>query len=348
MITTGMAAWLGLALLSVAPALPPATNPATTPAPTPAPDPALTPAPTPILRSRGNDPLDPVDKARRNAVVEDLLAAEAAATEHPETAEPALRRALRAFTEIAPLVADDDYAQSARTYAQLALARTRLVAGDRLAAIKALDAALRTARGAPLPVTQFGPSLGALYDERVAALAQHEAATLEVRCTAACRVLVDELPFEPGPLPAGHHRVWIESEHPGLPVLRREIDPTPGQVVTLDYDEAPAPAPEPTPTPAPPAPAPTPARRVLPRWTTGLGLGLGALTAGAGGALVGIDHRCTPSVADPREVPCARIYDTDAAGWTLVALGSAVVLTSAVILVVDEVRQRRARRAGRP
>ncbi|MEM9455862.1 MAG: hypothetical protein AAGF11_16900 [Myxococcota bacterium] len=331
---TVTAAWLGLTLLSVAPASPDR-------APTP------TAGPPPMLRSRGDGPLDPTDKTRRNAVVEDLLAAEAAATEDPQTAEPALQRTLRAFAEIAPLVADDDYAQSARTYAQLALARTRLVTGDRPGAIEALDTALRTARGAAMPVTQFGPSLSALYDERLAALAQQEPATLEVHCRSACRILVDERPFEPGPLPAGRHRVWIEAKHPGLPVLRREIDPVPAEVVTLHYDEAPAPEPAPAPTTTPPPPAPTPVRRVLPPWATGLGLGLGTLTAGGGGVLVGIDHRCTQSFRDPRRALCPEIYDTDAAGWTMVAVGSAIVVTSAVLLVVDEVRQRRAGRSAR-
>ncbi len=328
------------------------------PAPGPSGGPSVTvtsPTPDADVRSRGGAPLSAEDKARRNAVVEALLAAEAQATENPESAESVLLEALRNFGDVAPMVAEDDYAQSARVYAQLALARTRLVLDQPAGAAAALDTALRIARGTALPVNQFGPTLVALHDERAAVLGGLAPATLAVDCAAPCRVFVDERPYDGESLVPGHHRVWVEAEAPGVLVLRREVDLEPGEQRTLDYDRVPPPVvptepAEDTPptTTAPPA-ATTPSEapgRILPRWATVFGLATGVAVTGVGAALVAVDHRC-PSLEDPRQVDCLNILDTDAGGWTLVGLGSAAVITSAVLLTVDEVRTRRARRRGR-
>lgn len=303
-----------------------------------------TSARSPSLRSRGDGPPTTAEKTRRNEVVEALLQAEAEATERPESAEPALLDALARFADIAPLVARDDYAQSARTYAQLALARTRLVLDRPSDAVIAIDAALRIARGAPLPAAQFGPDLVALVDERVAALAERPPGTLRVTCHLPCRVWVDEQPFETGPLPTGAHRVWIEAKQPGRPVLREDVEIRAGERLDLAYDVPDDPSLDDDPPPVDAAePVPLAPRRLLPRWASVLGLVAGGAGAGVGGGLVGVDHRC-PDLSDPRQVPCLRILDTDAGGITLIALGSVVAVASAVILVIDERRGRRARR----
>jgi hypothetical protein len=75
-----------------------------------------------------------------------------------------------------------------------------------------------------------------------------------------------------------------------------------------------------------------------------LGLAAGTGAAAAGGVLVGVDHRC-PDLSDPRQAPCLRILDTDASGFALVGVGGAVAITAAVILAVDEIRARRARKS---
>ncbi|MCX4245717.1 hypothetical protein [Paraliomyxa miuraensis] len=344
--------------LALAPALPSATaaalplHPRRSPAPAPAPalalarlaEPPATSETEPVL-SRGEGPMSSADRARRNTVVEDLLDAEALATESPQTAVPVLQAALRAMADVAPLVAHDDYAQQARVYAQLALARTHLVLDHHAEASESIDSALRIARGKPLPAAQFGPSLVALYDERVAAAAKVPPGVLEVRCTMPCRVLVDEQAFEgSAELPAGPHRVWIEAVAPGIPVMRREIVTKPGERMELSFEAEGRPEPEPEPDPYPPD-GPLPAKRILPRWASAIGLGLGVAAVGTGGALVGVDHRC-PDLRDPREVPCLWILNTDAGGFALIGIGSAVAITAAVILAVDEVRAKRAKRRG--
>lgn len=291
-------------------------------------------------RSRGEGPLTDDERARRDAAIEALVAAEAQATETPETAEGPLHDALRGFSDVAPLVADDPRAQEARAYAQLALARTRLVLGRPQDAAATLDDALREAGKRPLPIEQFGPALAALHAERVAALGALPPATLTVRCSVPCRVLVDEHPLE-GELLPGTHRAWVEALAPGLPVLRRALELQPGEAVELAYEVQ---APAPTSGPAPVVDEPTTARRrILPRWASALGLGVGVGLVGAGGGLVGVDHRC-PDLSDPRTTPCLRILDTDTGGFVLLGVGGAMAITAAVILAVDEVRARRGRR----
>lgn len=296
------------------------------------------------VRSRGEAPLSVEERARRDAVIDALLAAEARATEEPDSAERPLREALRALEEVAPLVADDARAQQARVLAQLALARTLLVKGGASEAAAALDDALRTARGQALPIALFGPAMVTLHDERLAVLRQLGPAKLEVTCSRECRVFVDERVFDRGQpeLPAGAHRVWVEAVDPGLPLLRREIVLAPGEVLEIEYAvEEPAPA-EPL---ADATEVEISRPRIMPRWAAGIGIGAGLGLATVGGGLVGVDHRC-PDLSDPRQVPCPRILSTDAGGFVLIGLGSAVLLTSVAILVVDEVRARRARKNG--
>ncbi|MCH9684510.1 MAG: hypothetical protein K0V04_23950 [Deltaproteobacteria bacterium] len=270
-----------------------------------------------------------------------LVTAEAQATEQPQTAGPALHQALRDFTDLAPLVADDPQAQTARAYAMLATARTALVLGEAQRAADALDEALGVARGSSLPVESFGPSLEALHAQREAVFATRQPGRLQVRCNLPCVVYVDERPFVPleGPLPPGPHRVWIEAEDPGHAVARHVVDIRAGRTEALDYTLEREPAVTDEIAAAPPA-AP---KRLLPRWASILGLAVGTGVAVTGGVLVAVDHRC-PDLTDPRDNRCIRILNTDAGGWTLVGLGTATAIVGAVILAIDETRARRHQR----
>ena len=289
-------------------------------------------------RSRGEGPLTAEEAARRDAAIEALVAAEALAIESPETAEGPLLDALQGFADVAPLVADDARAQEARTFALLALARTRLALGKQADAAAALDEALVIARGRALPVAQFGPGLRTFHDDRADLASSQPRASLAIRCSVPCLVLVDEQPFT-DPLPPGSHRVWVEALAPGLPVLRRSTTLAPGRTVELEYVvQAPERAPSPVPDDEPTAP-----RRFQPRWASVLGLAVGPSAAVVGGVLVGVDHRC-PDLSDPRRVPCPRILNTDTGGFTLIGIGSAIAITAAVILAIDEVRARRGRK----
>lgn len=335
------APWLALVLLSSTPPAPglPLRMREAEALPVPALAARLALAPAPI--SRGTGALDGDERRRRDDAVRALLEADALATESPETAEPALVAALRAFAELAPLV-DDPEAQQARLFALLSLARTYLVLDRREDASAVIDEALRVARGETLPVEQFGPDLVALRDELRDA--GPRTGRLEVECSVPCRIWVDERAFDPEAprLREGTARVWVEASEPGRAVRRESVRIDAGATTTLRY-EVEAPALEPGPAPGSrPSPPPRSSRRLLPRWVSRLGLGLGIGAAAGGGVLIAVDHRC-PDLSDPRTTPCPRILDTDAGGWVLVGLGGAVAITSAVILALDERRARRSR-----
>lgn len=298
-------------------------------------------------RSRGGAPLDAEERGRRDAVVGALVEADARATEAPDTAEPALTDALAAFADAAPLVGDDE-AQRARVFAQLSLARVQLFLGRAEDAATTMDEALRTARGDALPVEQFGPDLEALYEQRRAELGPPGQLVLE--CHQPCRAWVDEraVSSKGAELPAGGHRLWIEAQAKGPPVLRQDVMVPGGERVVVVYGE-PAP-PELTPPPTVSEPgsdrAHRPDRRMLPRWASVLGMGLGAGSIVAGGVLVGVDHRC-PDLSDPRTTPCPRILNTDAGGWIALGVGATALIVGTVILVIDERRARRSRSLSR-
>ena len=306
---------------------------------------AINTAAEPAGQSRGTGALSADEKARLAAVTQALIDAEAAAHERPETSEGALREALNDFADAAPLVGDDADAQEARTYALLALARTYLVLERPDAAADAIDDALRAAGGQPVPAGQFGPQLGNLHKRRAKALGDQTKAQLTLDCKSPCRAWVDERPFDPESpeLLPGPHRVWVESTAAGQLVHREDIDLVPGDSVTISYEvEAPAEQPGGTTTePAPSSSSDEPSKRLLPRWASVLALSLGTGIAGAGGALVAVDHRCPSTLADPRTTPCLNILNTDAGGFTLIGLGGVTALTAAVILIVDEVRERK-------
>ncbi len=304
--------------------------------------------PSSAVRSRGAGPWTAHERSQRDAVVRALIDAEAAATESPLDADAALAAALDDFADIAPLVATDAEAQAARTYAQLAYARTELVRDDPSSAEQRMDQALSEARGAALPADGFGPDLEALHQRRHAALARRQPGRIAIECAQPCVAWVDERPFDPegGPLPPGVHRVWVEARAAGQPVVRQQLRLAAGHTVVVRYQVVAPKTRGPTGPSDPPEPATR--RRILPRWASVLGLSVGVTAAGTGGVLVGVDHRC-PGLADPRTTPCLRILDTDAGGWTLVGLGTATAVASAIILALDETRARRhpARHADR-
>lgn len=294
-------------------------------------------------RSRGTAALSAAEQRRRDRIVQALIDADAEATERPETAEPGLRRALSEFAAAAPLVANDEQAQTARIYALLALARTLLVSHQDTAAANTIDEALHVARDDALPVAQFGPALERLHDARVDALAGLQPGTLVIECTVPCKAWLNERPIEPGThaLPVGPYRVWIEAEVPNLPVVRETARIRKGETVSVRYELDPSLV-DASDRPPKHAVAERP-DRTLPRWASIVGVSVGAGLVGTGAALVAVDRRC-PDLADPRSTPCANILNTDGGGWATLGVGGAMLISAAVILAVDEIRLRRARK----
>jgi hypothetical protein len=264
-------------------------------------------------------------------------AAMTSANEDPSRGTAQLRDALGLLRDHAARLATDLEGQELRTMAQLTLARALLAADNGDAAREAMDEAIRTSRGDPLPTKTFGPGLVALHREREGMLAKQGTGSIEVECHTPCSVYLNERRSEQiveGLVP-GSYRVRIEAKdgsvdpiqdiaqiEPNAPAIRIEF----GTPAIVEVD-----------TPPPREPKP----RMLPRWADILIMSAGAAAIGTGAALWAIDGSC-PKGADPNDpIACPRIYMTKTAGIITVAAGGAVFLSGTVLLSVDEVRTAR-------
>src|SRR5690606_29924361 len=111
-----------------------------------------------------------------------------------------------------------------------------------------------------------------------------------------------------------------------------------GATVTIEFGAAPQPEPEPEPAPEPepePAPAPVvdapapvvPPKRIAPRGIEIDGLVFGAGLMVAGGIMLGFDGKCTDGSDSPRA--CPKIFEGTAGGIASLAVGGALLITSA-------------------
>ena len=299
------------------------------------------------------------------AAVAELEALNLAVNRSPDE-HPALARAIERVTEFADELAHDEQARELRTLALLNLARARLRADDEEGAGQAIDEAIRAAGDAEVPARSFGPTLADFYAKRLGALEEWGQGAIQVECSVACRVLIDEreveasaseldfntseleagaseLDFNTSELYFGTYRVWIASEDErveGLAIARHEvIIDIDGEVETITYAPALIPEPEPEPIPEPP-PVVAP-KRLLPRWAE-----LATLVAGAGliitgGALLSQDGKCIGGGGlDPMTDAqrCPQLWESTAGGAASLALGAALAVTGGVMLAVDEVR----------
>jgi len=258
------------------------------------------------------------------------------ANEDPASGSTQLRDAISLLQGFAPLLATDPVGQEQRTMAQLTLARALLATNNADGAREAMDEAIRTSRGDPLPTKNFGPGLTALHREREGVLDKQGAGSIEIECHTPCRVFVNERPtqYRTDGLVPGNYRLWIEAKDGSEPVVQRLVTiEGDGQVFALEFGRVRVVPPD-----NPPDPTPKIKSRLLPRWADVLLLTAGAAAIGTGGALLGIHHKC-PGLTDPRVEPqCPQVYVTKTAGIITLAAGSAVFLAGTITLSIDEVR----------
>ncbi len=232
-----------------------------------------------------------------------------------------LQAAIVQLYDHAPELAADPDGQQLRTNALLSLARARLLADQPSEATAAMDEAIRLARGEPLQVADYGPALEALHEQRLAILAELGTASIQVDCTRACTVFIDEQAASPGAskVALGIHRVWIEPVTPDSnahsETHRVDLD-SPGQVVRLTYSPK-RPPPDPTEKPPPSEPR----KRLMPVWGEATLLAVGTGLAVAGAILLATD---TKQGLGPGP------------GAALLGFGGAFVLTGGTLLGVDQ------------
>lgn len=269
-------------------------------------------------------------------------AATNAANEDPQGATAQLGEALGVLHHFAPELASDPKGQRIRITGQLAYARALAVTDKQALADQAMDEAIRTARGGPLPVSQFGPSLTRLYEQRVEALSAESTGGVAIQCDVPCTIYVNERPVSQDELAAGlapgPYRIWIEPK-PGKdgPSQRHLVDVEYGSPSEIHYPPATAAGGEDDnggDEPLPPAETP---KRIMPRWAEITMLVGGVAAIGVGAGLLAVDGKC-PGGLDPVEAQCTDVLGTGTAGIITMAAGGALMLTGVITLSVDEVR----------
>jgi hypothetical protein len=258
------------------------------------------------------------------------------ANDEPERGVVALRDALHLLQEFGSTLAKDPEGQDVRTMAQLTLARALLAIDDAEGAREAMDEALRTSRGDPLPVKSFGPGLTALHRERSGILTKQPRGAIAIECLSPCRVYINERPTpqRTDKLIPGSYRVWVESTDGKETTLKLDVDLLEGETEALKFGK---PTAEEIGNDTPPDTRPK-SKRAMPRWAEIMLMTAGAAAIGTGAALWAIDGNC-PDRADPNDTEgCPRVYITKTAGIATIAAGGAVLLTGTLMLTVDEVR----------
>jgi hypothetical protein len=281
------------------------------------------------------------DPAGYTAALERVRTAQQLANDEPERGVVQLRDALQLLQEFGPTLGKDPEGQDVRMMAQLTLSRALLAIEDADGAREAMDEAIRTSRGDPLPVKSLGPGLTALYRERSGVLDKLSTGAIAVECLVACRVFINERPTSQrtDKLIPGSYRVWIESTDGSETPVKLVVDVGGTPVAALKFGTEPDVDPDET----PPRTPRDKSKRIMPRWAEIVLMSAGALAIGGGATLLAIHDKC-PDLGDPLLEPqCPRTYNTQVAGIATVAAGGVAFLTGTVLLTVDEVRIGRAR-----
>jgi hypothetical protein len=254
------------------------------------------------------------------------------------------------------------------TNARLILIWMYLANGEIVMAEATMDDAIRGAGPRPLSVASFGPTVQALYADRLKQLQTAGAGVIDVDCRVPCQVVINEhrSPNPSEPLFLGRHRVWVASRDAPQSAVYDVVltspdethvlifEPSPPKADMSIFDEetsnGPPPPPEldsasPSPIASPPKTnnhqALRPGQRLLPRWAEGLALGVGLATIAGGVSMFLLDGKCR--LGGPANSTCANIYDAEPGKYVVLPLGVAITAISGMFLTFDEVQVGRAK-----
>lgn len=273
--------------------------------------------------------------------------------ENPSRGAEFLGRNLSSLHGFAPEIAAKPELQNIQRRSILALARAYHNSGQSSRARATLNALYRTDPPRTTELRALGPSLSSLGEavrNKVTSLGRGR---IEVKCTAPCQVFINERNAEKiSSHLEGEYRVYVQDAADEKPPLRKHVEiHRGGGDVTIRYDnrlaKGKAGASNPNGDPlviVDPAstnryrddlsrPRVTSPQRIAPLSLELIGLGVGVVGAGTGGVLVAIHEKIQPKTADwdkPRQ------YDTQVAGIIFISAGSALALTSLVLLAIDQ------------
>lgn len=175
--------------------------------------------------------------------VQRLQAANDLANENSDEAVRALSMALQGFLMNAESFVDDAGALELRALTQLNLVRALLAGGHTEEANDAMDEAIRSALGKPLPARRLGPVVAELYEARLAASNAAGHGGLSILCEGECMVLVNERTIRGtrvADLPLGTYRVYAIRRDFGAKFRTEATITTAGAVETVrvpaDFD----------------------------------------------------------------------------------------------------------------
>jgi hypothetical protein len=304
-----------------------------------------------------------VEPVFEDAYAKSLAAVERAvvvASSDPHAGFDQLSAALPEVMGHMPLLAVDPAAKRVVLEGELALARAALVCDEPTAALASMSRVLfmlsMDGRLHDFSVERFGPRIAELYERRLTAIEAGDSGRVLVECTDASQVYIDgrqvarTLVCSRGvTLGVGEHWVWIAGEEQADGPLFHDL-----VVIAESGSVTRIVAPSPPPTPPPPAPTlvdgpasapfepePAGALRLAPRWTEvsmiALSLGQGAIAA----SLLSTSP-CEPGAQTSGRCPAVDPRDV---GVAVATLGACLLVTSAVLLAVDEHRQKTRRRS---
>ncbi|EDM79973.1 hypothetical protein PPSIR1_23066 [Plesiocystis pacifica SIR-1] len=286
-----------------------------------------------------------------------VQAATFATNTEPERGAIQLEVALRALLDHSPRLSSDQEGQRLQLLGELALARVALLRGEELRAATIMDrlltiAELSGSRG-EFDEETIGPRLSQLLRER---RAEDLGAwtRLRVHCSGPCAVFVDgravkleRVAGDGVPLSVGEHVLWIEE---GTRPRREwlEVDSS-GELLERSTGASVEPPPPslaagtlelpPASMPAGPTRGEDRTKAILPRWLEIAGVVTGAGLGGASASLLVLDGRCVGGGSPSGPNACANLHQTQAGGVALAAAGATTLLTSAILLAIDERRR---------
>lgn len=230
----------------------------------------------------------------------------------------------------------------------------------------AMDEAIRSAAGRPLPLTGLGSDLKALAKQRTTILEGGGTADIEVDCSVPCQVIINERrsvnPTDP--LLLGTYRVWVVATEDGVEPMREDVvlDEA-GQTKRLEFGKVEAPPPvireEPPrkqaerqrlnrqasekPDKRKQRPASAGKKQMLPLWVEIVGVIAGAGLVATGAGLLAMDGKCKDG-SDP--ATCPILIENTSQGAALVGIGSGILVPFGALLGVDQARAGQNKRAA--
>ncbi|WP_052548694.1 hypothetical protein [Enhygromyxa salina] len=262
--------------------------------------------------------------------------------------------------------------------AYVLLIRLQIANADLAAAEATADELIRIDEEQRAPIRAYGPSVVRLHDARRQALAP-PSSTLRIECSVACAVVVDgrRLLTSSTTTRPGDHVVWIAEARDSQDAtawVREDLVLKADQTHTLVFPEvierdsdSPGSPPKPSAHAGPAPPSPTllesgeralplrhpapPPKRLAPRVAELVALGVGLGTLAAGVSMLAVDGRCASNLkkvtayTNPQE--CESVFGTSqVAGAVLTAAGGVAVLSSTVLVGIDEFRPGRGGQFG--